>query len=604
MRRREFLSESVISGLTLAGMTPNKSTGEALTKPNVILILSDDQGWWETGAYGNPIIQTPNTDRLAAQGVRLNYFYVSPLCTPTRSSLLTGRHYHRTGAFDTDMGYDALRPEEITIAEVLQAQGYRTGLVGKWHLGRYMKYHPNAQGFQDFFGFWQDGMIQRWTDPNHELYFNKLPFGATGYITDILTDQAISFVKRNQENPFFLYLAYNAAHMPAHVPDAYAAKYIQKGLSLVDSRIYGCLECLDENVGRLLKVVDELKLAENTLVIYTSDNGGVSKHFKAGLRGAKATVYEGGIRVPFIARWPGRFPAGTVANAMAQHIDILPTVCEAVNTLLPTNRKIDGKSILPILKKGGGDSPHFYTFHQQTRIAPKMELPTAQEVIACRVVDQPWPNWAVRDQQGYKLVATTIHGDPPSLRYELFNLRTDPGETHNLASQEPVLVQKLKEEFAGWFADVTAGQDYKQVPIQVGRADENPVVIDLNWRAAVEDRLKPSIQKYDRDTIDNWTNVGDTLRWLIEVVEGGLYEVVLAYGCRPSDAGSKLRIQAGDSHFEHVTLATPERKVYRRFRVGELRLTAGQEFLEMKAVSIRGLELFALHRIELSRMTA
>jgi arylsulfatase A-like enzyme len=180
MNRRAFLEESLSSGMSIASLKQQSSGGTEPTKPNIILILTDDQGWWEAGAYGNRVIETPVMDRLATEGVRLNSFYVSPLCTPTRSSLLTGRHYQRTGAFDTDMGYDALRSEELTIANVLQTAGYRTGIIGKWHLGRYMKYHPNSKGFQDFFGFWQDGIIRRWSDPEDELYFDKQPFGATG----------------------------------------------------------------------------------------------------------------------------------------------------------------------------------------------------------------------------------------------------------------------------------------------------------------------------------------------------------------------------------------------------------------------------------------
>ncbi len=614
MKRRDFLKQSVASGVFLGAGNTRAAEAESVTsanspsraasgKPNIVLILTDDQGYWDMGSYGNPTIETPVMDQLARDGVRLTHFYCSPLCTPSRSSLLTGRHYHRTGAFDTDGGYCAMHLDEVTVADVLQAQGYRTGLVGKWHLGFYMKYHPNARGFQDFFGFWRDGMMHRYFDPDQELYFNKELVEASGYCTDIFTDQAIDFIERNREQPFFLYLAYNASHHPYEVPDRYLQKYLRKGLELdYDARIYGTIDCIDENLGRLLKAIDDYGLRKRTIVIFLSDNGGMSRHFTAGLRATKSTVYEGGIRVPFLARWPGKFPAGATVDAMAQHIDVLPTLCEITGAPLPAGRKIDGKSILPLLTHGGGESPHRYTYHQLTRVAPALVVPSPEQAALCRYEDQgPWPHWAIRDAAGHKVVARTV-GNPPALQFELYDLSTDPGEAHDLASQFPDRVRELREEFAKWFAEVTAGQDFQPPPIQVGREDENPVSLDLNYRNATSQKLRVSTRHFNRNVIDNCSQTGDSITWPIEVVRSGRYAVTLSYGCGRGDAGGKLLVRVANSEFQCATQPTSGRNVYRTFEVGTLNLVEGNAAFEIKAVSIPGRELFALHRIWLKRV--
>lgn len=612
MKRRDFLKRSVASGLLLNSSEASGSKNENTTspigvspassnRPNILLILTDDQAYWDMGAYGNSTIETPVMDQLAREGVRCTHFYVSPLCTPSRSSLMTGRHCDRTGAYDTDGGYTALHPDEVTIADVLRGQGYRTGLIGKWHLGGYMRYHPNARGFDDFFGFWQDGIMHRCFDPDQELFSNKDPVEASGYCTDIFTDRAIDFIGQNKQQPFFLYLAYNSSHAPFEVPDRYIDKYVRKGLPLTDARNYGTLDSTDENLGRLLKAVDDLGLRDQTIVIFLSDNGGSSRHFTAGLRGTKATVYEGGLRVPFVARWPGKFPAGATVDAMAQHIDVFPTLCEIAGSPLPGGRTIDGRSILSLLTQGSGESPHRYTYHQRIRVGPALEVPTPEQAKECRYEDQgPWPNWAIRDAAGHKLVATTV-GKPPSLQFELFNLNVDPGEAHNLAPEFPGQVRALKAEFTRWYAEVTAGQDFQQPPIQVGRDDENPVLLDLNYRNAAKNKLKISSRHFNRNTIDNWNENGDSISWPLEVVRAGRYVVTLSYGCHRRDAGSKLLVRVGDSQLQHTTQPTPGRNVYRRFDVGTLDLAKGNAAFEMSAISIPGRELFALHRIWLRR---
>lgn len=536
-------------------------------QPNVVLVMTDDQGWFDLGVHGNPHIETPVIDRLASEGVRFTRFYASPVCTPTRAALLTGRYYHRTGAFDTYMGRDTLSADEVTLGQVFHQAGYRTGAFGKWHLGRYMKYHPNHRGFDEFFGFWQYGFINRYFDSD-ELFHNREPVITTGYITDVLTDAAVAFIQANRDRPFFLYLPYNAPHSPYLVPDSLIEKYLAKGLPLREARIYGMITRIDQNLGRLLRAIDEQGLRDNTVVIFMTDNGGVSRYFKAGLRGNKGSVYEGGVRVPFIARWPGRFPAGATVDVLAQHIDVFPTLCGLIGAPLPDDRQIDGKSLLRHLHDGRGPEVRDYLFHQWCRVRPNAD-----------------ENWAVRDVR-YKLAGG-----------ELYDLQNDPGEQHDVAAELPQIARRLRGAFEEWFDDVTKDQPYDRVPIQVGRDDENPVEIDLTWGVPVGEKVKPTYRHYNRDTIDNWTDVDDYVRWNIEVVRPGRYEVTLHYGCPPSDAGSRFRISAGDAQLEATVEPTAGRDVYRPRVVGTLQLQPGPAVLKIQPVSIKGRELMALHKI-------
>ncbi len=575
LNRRELLTPALAARFAPALMAA------ADRPPNVILILTDDQGWYEIGVNGNTDIHTPVMDRLASEGVRFTQFYASPVCSPTRAALMTGRHYQRTGAVDTYLGRDTLHTDEVTLGQVLQQQGYRTACIGKWHLGRYMKYHPMNRGFDEFFGFWQYGFINRYDDSD-DLWSGKERVQTRGYVTDVLTDRAISFVEQNRQKPFFLYLPYNAPHVPHLVPDPFIAKYLKQGVPLAEARIYGMIESLDTNIGRLLGRVDDLGLRDNTLVLFMTDNGGVGRYNKTGLRGFKGSCYEGGVRVPFFARWPGKIPARAVVNAMAQHIDVLPTICELTGAPKP-DRALDGKSLAPLLRNGKGDSPHDYLFHQWNRGHPVLSsVPGDAELQA---------SWAVRDARGRKLMSTG----------ELFDLEADPGESQNLADREPGTVRALRSKMEDWFADVTKGQRYARVPIEVGRADENPVEIDLTWGEPAGKRVRPLYRSYNLDIVDQWDTPGDSVSWNLEVVERGIYEVTLNYGCRPEDGG-RLKIEAGGSTLVHEAQPTSGREVFRPLRCGTMQLPGGPVKLTLTAETVRGQEIMALHKIWLRRI--
>lgn len=581
----------------------------AQQRPNVVLIVTDDQGWWDVGAYGNKSIETPVMDRLAREGVRFTHFYVSPVCTPTRATLMTGRYYQRTGAIDTYKGRRNLHLEEVTLGDMFQKQGYRTGLVGKWHLGHYMKYHPINRGFDEFFGAWGGPPGHgghHYMDPD-DLFWNKQPVRTVGYITDVLTDQAISFIQQNRDKPFFLYLAHIAPHSPFRVPDKYIEKYLQKGLPLREAQVYGMITSLDDNLGRLLETIDQVGIRQNTVVIFMSDNGGVSRSFRAGLRGQKGTVYEGGIRVPFIARWPGKFPAGATVQAMVQHIDVFPTLCELIGASLPTGRKIDGKNILSLLRDGDGKSPHEYLFHQWNRVRPLLSAPPPEQAATLDLGDQGrfQPSWAVRNARGYKLVRYLMSGwgnSDAQPELQLFDLTNDPGETNDIAAEHPGIVRELRNKFEAWFADVTRDQDYSlRVPNEVGRRDENPVPI---WSPFAQEAALHGNNRYAQVVrqAHYWSEVTEAVRWKLDVVRSGRYEVILSYGCRASDAGSKIRISVGNSKIEHIVRETAGRNVFRHLVVGTLKLAKGAAILEMKPLSIVDKEVMALHGIWLNRL--
>ena len=330
--------------------------GASSHRPNVILILTDDQGYGDVGVHGNDVLRTPNLDRLAREGVRIKEFYVTPLCATTRASLLTGRYNQRTGVLWPFLGAEVLRHREVTLAEALKDAGYQTALIGKWHLGRYGKYGPLTHGFDEFLGF-RDGMIDDYFDT--ALEHNGLPVRISNYITDALTDAALRFVESNRSRPFFLFLSYNAPHIPNQVPLKYEQEYTEKGMSPHLAKVYGMITCLDDGIGRILESLEKLGLEEETIVVFLSDNGpqmessrqmqqfrsrewhrmdamwkGVGR-YNANLRGEKATVYEGGIRSPFFARWVGQLPAGKTLEVAASHIDLLPTLLDLCERSAP-----------------------------------------------------------------------------------------------------------------------------------------------------------------------------------------------------------------------------------------------------------------------------
>jgi arylsulfatase A-like enzyme len=437
-------------------------------QPNVVLIITDDQGWGDLGFHGNERIKTPHLDALARQSVVLKNFYVSPVCTPTRASLMTGRYNYRTGAVDTFRGRAMMHAEEVTLAEILGRAGYQAGIFGKWHLGDNYPLRARDQGFHEVLTLWGGGLTQAADPPesrgNHYLdpwlNHNGVQRRFDGYCSDIYTDAALDHIQKHRSAPFFVYLAFNCPHTPLQVRDEDYLPYKQMGLDDATAKIYGMVANIDQNIGRLLAKLDELKLADDTIVIFMTDNGPQQTRYNGKWRGLKGSVYEGGIHVPCFVRWPSRIPESHAIEQPAAHIDIFPTLLEACGVEKPQDVNFDGRSLLPLLERKAVEWPERNLFFQWHR-GDKPELYRA---------------FAARGPR-YKLVQAAGVGEQakPPFKFELFDLLEDPGEQHDLAVEKPDIVARMKAEYESWFRDVSATRGYDPPAIQIGTKHENPL---------------------------------------------------------------------------------------------------------------------------------
>jgi len=418
---------------------PQRTARPGPQRPNIIVILTDDLGYGDLSCFGGPNLRTPHIDRIAAEGVRLTRFYAnSPVCSPSRASLMTGRYPDLVGVpgvirtlAENSWGY--FSPDAVTLPDLLKRAGYHTALVGKWHLGLEPENHPCLRGFDYFHGFLGDMMDDYWTHRRHRQNYmrrNDQVIDPEGHATDLFTDWAEAYVRQQTaENcPFFLYLAYNAPHLPIQPPEEWLARVRERepGVSEKRARYIALIEHLDAGVGRLLEALDEIGAAGDTLVIFTSDNGGLlsAGAWNGPLRGEKQDMYEGGIRVPACVRWPDRIPAGTESDALAMIMDILPTCCEAAG--VSVEHWIEGSSFLPVLMGQARDMPD-RVLHWVRREGTGTGIRTylGQEYYAVRRKD-----------------AKLLHNGPfQSL--ELYDLAEDEREIRDLAGSAPHLFREL-----------------------------------------------------------------------------------------------------------------------------------------------------------------
>jgi arylsulfatase A len=589
-RKRVPGRPAAIVALLLTTMTVAATArAETTTQPNIIFVMTDDQGYWDTGATGNPHIDTPNMDRIATEGAQLDRYYAAPVCAPTRAGVMTGRYYLRTGLYNTRFGGDSLGLEEVTLAQLLRQAGYRTGLFGKWHLGKYPPYQPQRRGFDEFFGHYH-GHIERYEFPD-QVFHNGQPVEARGYVSDVFTNASIDFIEHavaEQGGPFFCGLMFNAPHSPflldtSHYGqpegDRLLVKYLERGLPIREARIYALVERVDQNLGRLLETLEDLGVAENTLVVFTSDNGGVSKFWKGGIRGNKASAYEGGVRAPCFVRWPAKIRAGHRVTAQTSHVDWLPTFCELAGVPLPEDRTIDGISLVEQLTNESDAAHHRYVYHTWDRYQPN-----------------PDRRWSISDER-WKLLCQVRTGQTASRsNWRLYDLRHDPGERENVKAQYPQHVKRLRAEFLRWFNDVTEGQTYRPVPIPV--ADQS-VEIEPSWAEWEGEHIEYTFDGYDWDTIDHWKQPGEKATWSLDVERAGEYRVQLTYGCRPLDAGGTVQLSAGSTSLRHQTLATATADQFETRPAGTLRLPAGRVELVAEVVACPGEELMRLNQIAL-----
>lgn len=424
------------------------------SRPNIVFVLTDDQGYGDISAHGNPVLQTPNMDRVRAEGVRFTDFHVSPTCAPTRSALLTGRHEFKNGVTHTILERERLTLDATTLAEVLKNTGYTTGIFGKWHLGDEADHQPGKRGFDEVFIHGGGGIGQTYPgscgDAPGNTYFDPAilhngKFEKTkGYCTDVFFAQAMKWIetRKDRGKPFYVHLATNAPHAPLQVRPEDEARYTGKVSDAATAKYFGMVANIDDNLGRLLARLDELGLTQNTLVVFMNDNGGTGgvKVFNAGMRAQKGTPWLGGTRAASFWRWPGHIAPRDV-DALTAHIDFFPTLAEIAGAKLSEKVKgqIEGRSLVPLIERSGAPWAERTLFTHVGRWAKGSDPALAK-----------FRNCAVREPQWH--LVSVNGGAAPA--WQLFDVKADPGEVTDVAAANPAVVKRMAAAYDRWWSDV------------------------------------------------------------------------------------------------------------------------------------------------------
>ncbi|MBT5020584.1 MAG: arylsulfatase [Planctomicrobium sp.] len=469
MNSRILASCTILVLLTICSVT--KAAELSGSKPKIILVITDDQGYGPVGKHGHPWIQTPNMDKLYGQSARFTRFLVAPTCAPTRSALMTGRHPMRNGVTHTILERERMTLNAVTLPQVLKEAGYTSGIFGKWHLGDEDEYQPHNRGFDEAFIHGAGGIGQAYAcscaDAPGNKYFNPYikhngSFVKTeGYCTDLFFTAALGWIKEvKEQKPFFAYIATNAPHGPFIAPPANEKRFTDLGFNEKEAGFYGMIENIDENLGRLLTKVDEWNLSNDTLIIFMSDNGmtgggsgrlgkriGESKDgetlypFNADMKGLKGSADEGGVRVPFFVRWKGKIKGGQEIDQIAAHIDLFPTLVSLAGGKQPSNQ-VEGRSLLPLIENQKNDWKDRSLFTHKGRWKTGADPNESQ-----------WKDFAVRTQR-FRLVG----------RDQLYDMQKDPGQKENVIEQHPKIAENLLKEYDQWWK--------KTVPMMVNEEAE------------------------------------------------------------------------------------------------------------------------------------
>lgn len=499
-------------GLCLLGLCLT-AVMQAADRPNVILVMTDDQGYGDLGCHGNPILKTPELDKLHSESIRFTDFHVSPFCTPTRAALMTGNHPAVTGAYRTSSGRTMMHPDEKTVAHLFADAGYATGMVGKWHLGDNAPHRPQDRGFQDVVWHRAGGVGQApdywgndYFDDTYERngVFEKFE----GYCTDVWFREGIRFVEDNKEKPFFLYLALNAPHGPYRVPPEWAEPY-QGNKKISNVNFYGMIANIDWNMGLLRKRLDELGLSENTILIFMTDNGtsagakfkGLDSEpvlgYNAGMRGKKSSVYDGGHRVPFFIYWPkGELTGGQDIDTIGAHIDVLPTLADLCGISVSEAFDVDGISLKPLLEgKPLNRTHHVVQYHG----GPHGKAMPAGPLAFSTVLTERW-----------RLVNSNGQF--------LFDIENDPAQRNDVSAEHPEVVERLRGLYEPF---------WERVSPRI-----SPVRIDLG--NPTEPRTALSSQDWYMKTGNPPWNFGSIKKlpkvtgpWMVDVKRAGRYRITL-----------------------------------------------------------------------------
>ncbi|MEC5127815.1 arylsulfatase [Verrucomicrobiales bacterium BCK34] len=579
------------------------SSLQSADRPNIVIFLTDDQGWGDLSVNGNTNLSTPNIDSLAHDGATLENFYVCAVCAPTRAEFLTGRYHLRTGVTGVSEGEGRLNRDETTIADLFKSNGYKTGAFGKWHNGTQSPYHPNDRGFDEFYGFTSGHWGHYFSPP---LDHNGAKVRGEGYVVDDFTNKAISFIEENRDNPFFCYIPYNTPHSPMMVDDNFYAKFKdvdpelkyrdpeKEDIMMTRAALAMC-ENIDWNVGRILEKLEALNLAENTIVVYFSDNGPNSFRWNGGMKGKKGSVDEGGLRSPFFLRWPGKVISGQTVDRVSGAIDLFPTLAELAG--------IEPKSKFPI--NGYSFAPHLlgkFQSHEPTR-----------------VLFSSWGKRHTAREGDFRL----DHGG------QLFNINEDRGQNHECSDQYP----KVKERLT------TALSLYREkMKSEVSRSKDRPFTVGYSESTTLPARdgralegspetragIRRSSKAPNNSFFENWTGESDAITWTIETAETGIFEAFVYYTCRPEDVGVSVELafaEGGapatvstrttvteafdpplyDKSKERVAESHYFVKDFKPLSLGTIKLQAGKGTLTLGNAQIVGTEAIDVHSIELIR---
>lgn len=539
--------------------------------PNIILMITDDQGYGDFGARGNHIIETPNIDAMAGRSFEMTRFYVNAVCSPTRASLMTGRSSYRTGVTDTWKGRSTMRTEEFTIAEMLKTKGYSTGLFGKWHLGDNYPCRPIDQGFDESLYHLGGGLAQpadplendrRYTDP--VLFKNGVKYPVKGYCCDVYYEEAIKwFSEENKKGkPFFAYIATNTPHGPFHdVPEKWYNYYKNKDLGKANfdqsaghkiegkdnndrtARIFAMISNIDENVGKLFAALRKLKITKDTIVIYMNDNGPDGYRYVSGFKGKKSMSTEGGLRSPLWIQWPQKFKAGGKSDLVSAHFDLMPTIAEITGAKMPSAKTIDGKSFLPALKgenQRWDDRKFVLQSHRGTR-------PNRLENSA--IISQ---NWKIETDRKGKMA--------------LFDMKNDPYAMKNILDSKKEIKEGLLSFYDSWFKSLDNEYPNMWSPLSVKvNLKHEPEVFLTRQEMRIADDLRWSIHKTNGE-------------WHLDVENSGDFDISFQLLEEAKNVKAELIING-------KVLQRKEFNNQKAMSFGKVKLNSGQAVLKIKVIA-------------------
>lgn len=560
-------------------------------QPNVVVILTDDQGWGDLSINGNSNLHTPNIDGLAKAGASFDRFFVCPVCSPTRAEFLTGRYHPRSGVYSTSSGGERINLDEMTIAETFKAANYATAAFGKWHNGMQYPYHPNGRGFDEYYGFCSGHWGDYFSPP---LEHNGRIVQGDGFMIDDFTNRAMQFIESNKDRPFFAYLPYNTPHSPMQVPDRFWDKFKDAELPLHDREpdkediphiraALAMCENIDWNVGRILAKLDELKLAEETIVIYFCDNGPNGVRWNGDMKGRKGSTDEGGVRSPLLIRWPGKIEPGHTVKQNGAAIDLLPTLASLAGIPVASKKPLDGIDLKPVL------------------VGESQQLPD-------RVIFSHWNGKVSARTQQFRL----------DQQGQLFDIPNDPGQRVDVSKKHPQLVERLTQQVTAWKADVLTGLKDDKRPFLIGH--ENYRWTQMPARDGVEHGgIKRSNRFPNCSFFTNWTSLEDRITWNTEVAASGTYDVEIHYACPKADVGSTIELSVGNQKLtakitvpieaalegdanDRVKRQESYVKSFKPMKLGRVQLKQGETGMTLRATHIAGAQVMEVRLIMFERV--